>query len=54
MSDIIINVDGRNYVVNREKLLTWLTQTGKVFTSTDNQFNEVTKVDDQGRTILNG
>lgn len=54
MSEIIINVEGKNYVVDRQKILTWLQQNGKVFTNTSGQFNEVSKIDDQGRSILNG
>ena len=54
MNEIIITVEGQSYVVNRQALLAWLSQNGKVFTGQASNINEITKVDDQGRSILNG
>jgi len=54
MSEIVITVQGQSYVVDSQRLLAWLAQNAKVFASANKQFNEVTKLDDQGRTILNG
>lgn len=51
--EISITVEGVTYIVDRQKLLTFLSSNGKTYTST-NQFNEYTKIDDKGRTILNG
>lgn len=51
---MVVTVEGKTFVVDSQRLLGWLMQNGKVFASTDVQFNEVTKLDDQGRTILNG
>ena len=39
---------------NRQALQAWLNQNGKVFTGQSSNINEINKVDDQGRTILNG
>lgn len=53
--EIIINVEGRPYVVDREKLLTWLSVNGKTFTTNQPKVHrEVTNQDDQGRIVLNG
>lgn len=53
-NEIVVNVEGTSYVVNRQLLLSWLAHNGKVFTGQANNMNEVTKLDAQGRTILNG
>lgn len=54
MNEIVITVEGQSYVVDRQSLMSWLAQNGKVFTGQTNNINEITKVDEQGRTILNG
>jgi hypothetical protein len=51
--DISITVEGVTYIIDRQKLLTFLNSNGKTYTNT-NQFNEYTKIDENGRTILNG
>lgn len=53
--EIIINVEGRAFIVDRERLLTWLTQNAKTFTTNQpNIHREVTRQDEQGRSVLNG
>jgi hypothetical protein len=54
MNEMVINVEGKSYVVNRQSLMSWLSQNGKVFTGQSNNINEINRVDDAGRTILNG
>jgi flavin-dependent dehydrogenase len=52
--EISINVEGKTYIVSREKLLQWLRDNAKTYTDSNSTFNEYRKIDDQGRTILNG
>ena len=54
MSDIIVAVDGQNYVVDRNAIKAWLASNAKVFASQGTTFNEYKTIDDEGRTILHG
>lgn len=54
MNEIVVNIEGTSYVVNRQAIQSWLSQNGKIFTGQTNMVNEITKLDDQGRTIING
>jgi len=54
MNEIVINVDGQSFSVNKQALLAFLQQNAKTFTGSNVNVNEITKVDDKGRSVLNG
>ena len=54
MNEIVINVEGQMFVVDKQALLSWLSSNAKTFANQPKTFNEFSTVDEQGRTLLKG